>query len=293
MFRSLEWVAGDERADPAARTLARRMHARLPSFDAAFTAATPLTRVRDIAHRNDVPEALKREIKHTIQAWSKGGWGRGRTGSKCRVPTRASCHDPTTPPHCGRLPQNKLHRNAGPEDLVATEAMLARLNADAASLSPSFVAEFRVFAAELREFFGASALDALCTSLGPSLDAPGQEAVARVLATKARVDGRERGGGRGHGTTPAPSSSSPPSPESAYAASPEDAELNAVMDALHAATTLRATLGRGLASGLRNDASDTALAMRQKWRLTDARLEEWAFVLLSRVVGMLDARGEQ
>lgn len=40
---------------------------RLPSFNAEFTASTPLTRIRDIAHRNDIPHDLKQEIKHTIQ----------------------------------------------------------------------------------------------------------------------------------------------------------------------------------------------------------------------------------
>lgn len=41
---------------------------RLPSFNAEFTASTPLTRIRDIAHRSDIPHDLKQEIKHTIQA---------------------------------------------------------------------------------------------------------------------------------------------------------------------------------------------------------------------------------
>ena len=27
----------------------------------------PLTRIRDIAHRNDIPQNVKQEIKHTIQ----------------------------------------------------------------------------------------------------------------------------------------------------------------------------------------------------------------------------------
>ena len=40
---------------------------RLPSFNAEFTASTPLTRIRDIAHRSDIPHELKQEIKHTIQ----------------------------------------------------------------------------------------------------------------------------------------------------------------------------------------------------------------------------------
>ena len=37
-----------------------------------------------------------------------------------------------------------------------------------------------------------------------------------------------------------------------------------LMEVLHAATTVRAVLVAGLASGLRNDAPDSALAMRQK-----------------------------
>ena len=48
----------------------------------------PLTRIRNIAHRSDISEDLKKQIKHTIQ--------------------------------------NKLHRNAGPEDLVATDPRMAR-----------------------------------------------------------------------------------------------------------------------------------------------------------------------
>jgi len=40
---------------------------RLPSFTEEYTASTPLTRIRDIAHRNDIPHDLKQTIKHTIQ----------------------------------------------------------------------------------------------------------------------------------------------------------------------------------------------------------------------------------
>jgi hypothetical protein len=31
----------------------------LPSFKSEFTASVPLTRIRDIAHRNDIPRDLK------------------------------------------------------------------------------------------------------------------------------------------------------------------------------------------------------------------------------------------
>ena len=39
---------------------------------------------------------------------------------------------------------------------------------------------------------------------------------------------------------------------------------NMMVDALHGVTTVRAVLVSGLSSGLRNDAPDRALAMRQK-----------------------------
>lgn len=88
IFRSLEWIIGD-RPGSADALFARRMHTKIPSFTEEFMQSTPLTRIRDIAHRNDIPQDLKREIKHTIQ--------------------------------------NKLHRNAGPEDLIASEALLQRI----------------------------------------------------------------------------------------------------------------------------------------------------------------------
>ena len=65
---------------------------------------------------------------------------------------------------------------------------------------------------------------------------------------------------------------------------PSDSQL---VDALHALTTVRAVLADGLASGQRNDAPDPAIAMRQRWRLAELRAEEYAFVLLSRLLSML------
>lgn len=101
--------------------LVRRILAWLPSYDGAFLASEPLTRIRDIAHRNDIPAALKQEIKHTLQ--------------------------------------NKLHRCAGPEDLTTSAALLARVTAPGAGYPPPFVREFRLFHAELEQFFGAGALE--------------------------------------------------------------------------------------------------------------------------------------
>jgi hypothetical protein len=70
-----------------ARSLVRGILRYLPSHDLPFRRAEPLTRIRDIAHRNDIPHALKDEIKHSLQ--------------------------------------NKLHRSAGPEDLEKSEELLA------------------------------------------------------------------------------------------------------------------------------------------------------------------------
>ena len=96
------------------RALIRRLHPRLPAFTAEFTQSVPLTRIRDIAHgkgdQHGKCREVRQEIKHTIQ--------------------------------------NKLHRCAGPEDLVATESMLAKLTAPGTDYPEEFVNEFKIFSVE-------------------------------------------------------------------------------------------------------------------------------------------------
>lgn len=99
----------------------RKIYPWLPSFDGVFIRAEPLTLIRDLAHRNDIPRGLKQEIKTTLQ--------------------------------------NKLHRCAGPEDLAVSEALLKRITVPEADYPPSFVGEFRRFHEELREFFNARSLN--------------------------------------------------------------------------------------------------------------------------------------
>ena len=55
--------------------------------------------------------------------------------------------------------QNKLHRNAGPEDLIATEAMLARITRNPGEYSESFIEQFKIFYGELKDFFNAGRFD--------------------------------------------------------------------------------------------------------------------------------------
>lgn len=66
--------------------------------------------------------------------------------------------------------------------------------------------------------------------------------------------------------------------------------LAEIMGVAHAATTLRAVLLTALRSGLRNDAPDVALAMRQRFRLAEVRCEEYVFVTMSRFINTLEAQ---
>ncbi|CAI6010472.1 unnamed protein product [Closterium sp. NIES-65] len=217
------------------KVVMRKIHPRLPAFSADFTASVPLTRIRDIAHRNDIPHNLKQEIKHTIQ--------------------------------------NKLHRNAGPEDLVATELLLRRVTRTPGEYSEAFVQQLKLFYAELKDFFNASSLTELLESIRPSLDDTGAAMLQNFLACKQNVD--------------ALPSSAGASGESSQGAAASGRPTDVLMSALHALTGLRAVLMYSLESGLRNDAPDDAIAMRQKWRLAEICLEEYFFVLLSRFLNEL------
>lgn len=97
----------------------RKIFPMLPSYSSQFTVSVPLTRIRDIAHRSDIPHDLKKEIKHTLQ--------------------------------------NKLHRCAGPEDLHTSANILNRISHG--GYSQPFVDQFHIFHAELQEFFNAASLD--------------------------------------------------------------------------------------------------------------------------------------
>jgi phosphoglucan,water dikinase len=109
----------------------RKIYPWLPAYSAEFQRGEPLTRIRDIAHRNDIPKELKREIKQRLQ--------------------------------------NKLHRSAGPEDLKTSAEILARVTAPGAAYSEDFVAQFKLFHQELSEFFNAAGLEVRLKALAPHL----------------------------------------------------------------------------------------------------------------------------
>jgi phosphoglucan,water dikinase len=227
IFVELERITGEKTVSLQELLVIQKIHPCLPAFKAEFTASVPLTRIRDIAHRNDIPHDLKQEIKHTIQ--------------------------------------NKLHRSAGPEDLVATELMLARVTKSPGQYSEAFVNEFRTFYAELKDFFNAGSLTEQLEGLRSSIDEAGLPILDQFLSSKANLDQMRN--------------------------SNSETVAESVLGTLHALTCLREKLLQGLESGLRNDASDAAIAMRQKWRLSELGLEDYAFVLLSRLINAFESEG--
>ncbi|XP_027934248.1 phosphoglucan, water dikinase, chloroplastic [Vigna unguiculata] len=229
IFRELERHTTRKDISPQEVLVIRKIHPCLPSFKAEFTASVPLTRIRDIAHRNDIPHDLKLQIKHTIQ--------------------------------------NKLHRNAGPEDLVATEAMLAKITKNPGEYSEPFVKEFKIFHLELKDFFNAGSLAEQLESIQESMDEYGISALNSFLECKKNMD------------TAAEST-----------AATEDV-IKLLFKTMESLNVLRETIVKGLESGLRNDAPDSAIAMRQKWRLCEIGLEDYSFVLLSRFLNELEVVG--
>ncbi|KAL7219749.1 hypothetical protein ACSBR2_012751 [Camellia fascicularis] len=230
IFRELERISSRKDSSPEEVVVIRKIHPCLPSFKAEFTASVPLTRIRDIAHRNDIPHDLKQEIKHTIQ--------------------------------------NKLHRNAGPEDLVATEAMLARITKNPGQYSEAFVEQFKIFHHELKDFFNAGSLAEQLESIKDSLDERSLSALSLFLECKKSLDSLQE-------TNNASTNNG----------------MHLLVKTIQSLNALREVIVKGLESGIRNDAPDAAIAMRQRWRLCEIGLEDYAFVLFSRFLNAIEAVG--
>jgi phosphoglucan,water dikinase len=131
---------------PQNEFILRKIYPWLPSSAATFQRPEPLTRIRDIAHRNDIDSELKREIKTRLQ--------------------------------------NKLHRCAGPEDLATSTELLRRFTSEGASYPAEFVEQFKIFHQELKEFFNAHSLEERLGALFEVADAGLQELITRFLHKK-------------------------------------------------------------------------------------------------------------
>lgn len=79
--------------------------------------------------------------------------------------------------------QNKLHRNAGPEDLIATEAMLARITKNPGEYSEAFVEQFKIFHHELKDFFNAGRCVPRCLILSSSFTTIFQTSMVYWIST--------------------------------------------------------------------------------------------------------------
>ena len=232
VFVNLETVAGTlytkhgTRVGEVEKQLMRQVHPWLPSFSGEFTCSVPMTRIRDIAHRGDIPQELKKEIKYTLQ--------------------------------------NKIHRNAGPEDLVAVQAMWERV--EHSDYSEDFKYQFRLFTEELRRFFNAAGATERLDALAESLEEDHRAAANEFRdAMRALDDGSAGHDGMVGG------------------------EGEAVLRALRASATCRAHFTRALSTGMRNDAPDDAVAQRQAFRLAEIALEESAFVIMARALACAGA----
>jgi phosphoglucan,water dikinase len=232
MYESIERVEKHHAGNGHVRALVRRLHPRLPAFTAEFTQQVPLTRIRDIAHgkgdRDGKCRDVRAEIKHTIQ--------------------------------------NKLHRCAGPEDLVATEAMLAKLTAPGTDYPEEFIEEFRIFHRELKDFFNASTVTDRLDKLQNEGPVPGEvsNACNAFVTAKYAVDalGANADGG---------------------------VLLAAWEDALVQLCAARRVIDREVTDG---GLSSGSADQRQQWRLAEIGLEDYAFVLLSRGINALGAESD-
>jgi phosphoglucan,water dikinase len=208
----------------------RRIYPWLPSFGNGFTRAEPLTRIRDIAHRKDIPKELKEEIKHTLQ--------------------------------------NKLHRCAGPEDLATSSALLEKITAPHAHYSHPFVEAFKTFHEQLKAFFNARSLDERLMAMADkansqavNADRPGPvSSTHRTIYPLRLID--EFLQAKNTATTP-----------------------EQLVTTLELLTTLRARFHEKLPG-------DTS-AEGQERQLADIALEDFSFVLLSRLMNHLDGAKEE
>ena len=208
----------------------RKIYPWLPAFGKGFTRAEPLTRIRDIAHRSDIPKEVKKEIKDTLQ--------------------------------------NKLHRCAGPEDLATSSALLEKITAPHAHYSRSFVEAFKQFHEQLREFFNAWSLDERL------------KAMARKANLKVVGGGRQRPVAERNKTT--------------YLLKLINEFLNAknkatTSEGLFTTLELLTTLRTQFHEKLPGDTS----AEGQERQLADIALEDFSFVLLSRLMDHLDTAKEE
>ncbi|KAJ4896691.1 hypothetical protein Rs2_23485 [Raphanus sativus] len=107
---------------------------------------------------------------------------------------------------------------------------------------------FKIFHNELKDFLNAGSLTEQLDSMKISMDERGLSSLSLFFECKERLD-----------------------------ATGESTNVLELIKTMHSLASLRETIVKELNSGLRNDAPDTAIAMRQKWRLCEIGLEDCFF----------------
>ncbi|KAK9288175.1 hypothetical protein L1049_016624 [Liquidambar formosana] len=146
--------------------------------------------------------------------------------------------------------------------------MLTRITKSPGEYSEAFVEQFKIFHRELKDFFNAGSLAEQLESIRVSLDQWNLSALTTFLECKKSLDNLE---------------------DSSNVL--KNKGIDCLMKTIQSLNALREVIVKGLESGVRNDAPDAAIAMRQKWRLCEIGLEDYSFVLLSRFLNALDAVG--
>lgn len=136
---------------------------------------------------------------------------------------------------------------------MATEELLKRITK---SENEGFVEEFRVFYSGLKDFFNAGSLIEQLEALRPSIDRDYHAILEHFLWSQDRLETLETSN-----------------------------IIEPLLDSIHALNNLRKVLTKGLES------KDIAIATRQKWRLAELGLEDYSFLLLSKMENAFEEKG--
>ena len=275
IFASVEKVEGEtyqfgQKLTTSEASLVRHINPWLPSFDARFAPMAPLTKIRDLCnaienddeHKDALPEWLKTEVKHSIEG--------------------------------------NLLKNFDADALTATRRILdkvRRLNNtdenEEASINESFVDDLNAFYVELKSFLGGGQvferLDDVRDRLDDESDVMQSVATlysAHFAAQSARITSSfntSGSGGRNNNNNYDDDDDVKNINENRGWFSEEGEQT---LNALRAATRVRAHFCSGLVTGLRNDAPDEAINERHRWRQCETALEQYAFLRLAAIEKM-------
>ena len=272
IFVSVEKVEGEtyqfgQKLTTSEASLVRHINPWLPSFDARFTPVAPLTKIRDLCNavENDryqyaVPEWLRTEVKQSIEG--------------------------------------NLLKNFDVDALTATRRILDEVrrlnNADEneeATIDETVVDDLNAFYVELKSFLGGGQVFERLDDVRDRLDDEGDvmQSVATLYsahfaAQSARITSSFNTSGTSGRNNNYDDEDDAKNINESRGWFSEEGEQT--LNALRAATRIRAHFCSGLVTGLRNDAPDEAINERHRWRQCETALEQYAFLRLAAIEKM-------